>query len=55
MPNSEFNDARTREFPRHPAEACSELGYTDERRVYELRVSRWLEATRRWFADGRRR
>lgn len=41
------------QFPRLPAEACSELGYVSEQRKRALWVSRWLEVTRRWFFGGR--
>lgn len=49
----DFHQACVEQFPRLPAEACSELGYVSEQRRRALWVSRWLEVTRRWFFGGR--
>lgn len=49
----DFYKAYVEQFPRLPAEACSELGYVSERRKRALWVARWLEVTRRWFSGGR--
>lgn len=50
---TDFYKAHIGDFPRLPAEACSELGYVSEQRKRALWVSRWLEVTRRWFSGGR--
>lgn len=50
---SDFHQAYVKQFPRLPAEACSELGYVSEQRKRALWVSRWLAITRRWFSGGR--
>jgi hypothetical protein len=50
----DFHDAYMRQFPKRAAEACSELGYAEKAPRHPVWIARWLDITRRWFAEARR-